>query len=86
MINLDNVYQACNIFGEIESEDLDNIISKLVNVGQSIETIGLILEKIPRIKKYDLDGAINSFGEYIKDTDITELIMKSKYLSNGGNI
>lgn len=84
-INLDNIYKAFNIFGEITPEELENIITKLINIGQSIEAIGIILEKMPKIKKYNLDDAISSFGEYIKDVDITELIIKAKELYDGGN-
>ena len=84
-INLDNIYSAFNIFGEISANELENLISKLLNVGQSVEAIGLILEKLPKVKKYSLDEAIMSYGDYIKDIDITELVMKAKELYNGGN-
>ncbi len=85
-INLDNIYYAFNIFGEISANEMEGIISKLINAGQSVEAIGLILEKLPKIKKYNLDEAIISFGDYIKDIDITELITKAKELyNNGGN-
>ena len=86
-INLDNVYHAFNIFGEMSANELENMICKLINVGQSVEAIGLVLEKLPKVKKYNLDGAINSYGDYVKDIDITELIMKAKELyKNGGNV
>ena len=86
-INLDNVYHAFNIFGEMSANELENMISKLINVGQSVEAIGLVLEKLPKVKKYNLDGAIYSYGDYVKDIDITELIMKAKELyKNGGNV
>lgn len=86
-INLDNLYYAFNLFGEISALDLDNIINKLINVGQSIEAIGIILEKLPKVKKYNLDDAINSYGNYVKDIDMTELIIKAKELyQNGGNV
>ena len=86
-INLDNVYHAFNIFGEMSANELENMISKLINVGQSVEAIGLVLEKLPKVKKYNLDGAISSYGDYVKDIDITELIMKAKELyKNGGNV
>lgn len=84
-INLDNIYSAFNIFGEISANELENLISKLLNVGQSVEAIGLILEKLPKVKKYSLDDAIMSYGDYVKDIDITELVMKAKELYNGGN-
>ena len=84
-INLNNIYKAFNIFGEISPEELESVIVKLLNVGQSVEAIGIILEKMPKIKKYNLDEAITSFGEYIKDVDITELIIKAKELYDGGN-
>ena len=86
-INLNNLYYAFNLFGEISALDLDNIINKLINVGQSIEAIGIILEKLPKVKKYNLEDAINSYGNYVKDIDITELIIKAKELyQNGGNV
>ena len=86
-INLDNIYNAFNIFGEITANELENLISKLLNVGQSIEAIGLVLEKLPKVKKYNLDEAIMSYGDYVKNIDITELIMKAKELyKNGGNV
>lgn len=86
-INLDNVYHAFNIFGEMSANELENMINNLINVGQSVEAIGLVLEKLPKVKKYNLDGAISSYGDYVKDIDITELIMKAKELyKNGGNV
>ncbi len=86
-INLNNIYHAFNIFGEMSANELENMISKLINVGQSVEAIGLVLEKLPKVKKYNLDEAINSYGDYVKDLDITELFMKAKELyKNGGNL
>lgn len=85
-INLDNIYNAFNIFGEITPNELESLISKFVSIGQSVEAIGLILEKLPKVKKYNLDEAIISYGDYVKNIDITELVMKAKELySNGGN-
>ena len=84
-INLDNLYHACNLFGEISANELESLINKLINSGQTVEAVGLILEKLPKIKKYDLGAAINSYGDYIKDIDITELIIKAKELYDGGN-
>lgn len=85
-INLDNLYHAFNIFGEITPNELENLINKLLNSGQSFEAIGVILEKLPKVKKYNLDEVIMSYGDYVKDVDITELIMKAKELyKNGGN-
>lgn len=85
-INVDNLYYSFNIFGEIGSDELDTIITKLINIGQSIETIGMILEKMPKIKKYNLDEAITSYNDEIKNVNITELIMRAKELyNNGGN-
>lgn len=85
-INLDNIYNAFNIFGEITANELENLINKLLNVGQSVEAIGVVLEKLPKVKKYNLDEAIMSYGDYVKDIDITELIMKAKELyKNGGS-
>ena len=85
-INIDNIYNAFNIFGEITFNELENLINKLLSVGQSVEAIGLVLEKLPKVKKYNLDEAIMSYGEYVKNIDITELIIKAKELyKNGGN-
>ena len=86
-INLNNIYHAFNIFGEMSANELENMITKLINVGQSVEAIGLVLEKLPKVKKYNLDEAINSYGDYVKDLDITELFMKAKELyKKGGNL
>jgi len=85
-INVENLYHAFNVFGEISANELENIISKLLGIGQSAESVGIILEKLPRVKKYNLDETIISYGDYIKDIEITELIMKAKELyENGGN-
>ncbi|MBQ3020668.1 MAG: hypothetical protein IJD92_00410 [Bacilli bacterium] len=86
-INLDNIYYSFNIFGEISSFELDSLISKLINIGQSVESIGMVLEKLPKVKKYNLDDAIMSYGDYVNNVDITELIIKAKELyDNGGNL
>ena len=84
-INVDNLYHSFNIFGEIDAIELDIIINKLISIGQSVEVIGIILEKMPKIKKYNLDEAIASFNDEIKNVNIAELIMKAKELYNGGN-
>lgn len=85
-ISVENVYDSFNVFGEISANELESVISKLLGIGQSVEAIGIILEKLPRVKKYNLDEAIMSYGDYIKDIDITELVMKAKELyKNGGN-
>ena len=84
-INLDNLYHACNLFGEISANELEDVINLLISSGQTVEAVGLILEKLPKIKKYNLSDAINNYGEYVKDIDITELIMKAKELYDGGN-
>ena len=84
-INLENIYYAFNIFGEISPNELESLINKLLSIGQSVEAIGSILEKLPKVKKYNLDEAITSYGDYIKDIDITELVMKAKELYDGGN-
>ena len=84
--SVENVYDSFNVFGEISANELESVISKLLGIGQSAEAIGIILEKLPRVKKYNLDEAIMSYGDYIKDIDITELVMKAKELyKNGGN-
>lgn len=84
-INIENIYYAFNIFGEISPNELESLINKLLSIGQSVEAIGSILEKLPKVKKYNLDEAILSYGDYIKDIDITELVMKAKELYDGGN-
>lgn len=84
-INIENIYYAFNIFGEISPNELGSLINKLLSIGQSVEAIGSILEKLPKVKKYNLDEAIMSYGDYIKDIDITELVMKAKELYDGGN-
>lgn len=84
-INIENIYYAFNIFGEISPNELESLVNKLLSIGQSVEAIGSILEKLPKVKKYNLDEAIMSYGDYIKDIDITELVMKAKELYDGGN-
>lgn len=84
-INIENIYYAFNIFGEISPNELESLINKLLSIGQSVEAIGSILEKLPKVKKYNLDEAIMSYGDYIKDIDITELVMKARELYDGGN-
>ena len=84
-INIENIYYAFNIFGEISPNELESLINKLLSIGQSVEAIGSNLEKLPKVKKYNLDEAIMSYGDYIKDIDITELVMKAKELYDGGN-
>ena len=84
-IKIENIYYAFNIFGEISPNELESLINKLLSIGQSVEAIGSILEKLPKVKKYNLDEAIMSYGDYIKDIDITELVMKAKELYDGGN-
>lgn len=76
-IQLDNVYVAANILSSIAPAELSNIISKLLNVGQSAEAIGYILDKLPLVDAKLLDITINNYGEYIKNVDIVDIIVKS---------
>lgn len=85
-INVDNLYNSFNVFGEIDPIELDIIINKLLNIGQSVETVGIVLEKLPKVKKYNLDEAIASYNDEIRNVNITDLIMRAKELyKNGGN-
>lgn len=76
-ISLDNLYEASNILTDIAPAELSNIINKLLSVGQSTLAISYVLDKLPQIDVNLLDKTINNYGEYIKNVDLTDLIIKS---------
>ena len=76
-IQLDNIYVDGNILFSIAPRELENIISKLINAGQSADAIGYILAQIPMVDSMLLDATINNYGEYIKNIDIVDIIFKS---------
>lgn len=85
-IKLDLIYGAADVFKMVHSE-LEGIISKLLLAGQSTLNISYILNSLPYIKTIDLQDVIDSYGNSIKDANITDLVIKAKHLSElgGGN-
>ena len=56
-IELDAIYTNPNVF-EMDSSELDSIISKLLISGQSVHNISLVLGTLPKIRLIDLNEAI----------------------------
>ena len=82
-IELDAIYTNPNVF-EMDSSELDSIISKLLISGQSVHNISLVLGTLPKIRLIDLNEAINSYGMNVSKADITDIIIKVKHLSDIG--
>lgn len=82
-IELDAIYTNPNVF-EMDSSELDSIISKLLISGQSVHNISLVLGTLPKITLIDLNEAINSYGMNVSKDDITDIIIKAKHLSDIG--
>ena len=82
-IELDAIYTNPNVF-EMDSSELDSIISKLLISGQSVHNISLVLGTLPKIRLIDLNEVINSYGMNVSKVDITDIIIKAKHLSDIG--
>ena len=82
-IELDAIYTNPNVF-EMDSSELDSIISKLLISGQSVHNISLVLCTLPKITLIDLNEVINSYGMNVSNADITDIIIKAKHLSDIG--
>ena len=82
-IKLDSVYNAPDIFN-INHNELETIITKLLLAGQTTKNISYVLNTLPLIKSIDLQDVIDSYGENIKDANITDLIIKAKHLNEIG--
>ena len=82
-IELDAIYTNPNVF-EMDSSELDSIISKLLISGQSVHNISLVLGTLPKIRLIDLNEVINSYGMKVSKADITDIIIKAKHLSDIG--
>ena len=82
-IELDGIYQNPKVF-EMDSSELDSMITKLLIANQSIHNISLVLSSLPNITLIDLNEVISSFGTNIKDANITDIIIKAKHLSDMG--
>lgn len=82
-IELDAIYTNPNVF-EMDSSELDSIISKLLISGQSVHNISLVLGTLPKITLIDLNEVINSYGMNVSKVDITDIIIKAKHLSDIG--
>ncbi len=85
-IKLDMIYGASKVF-EMAHSELEAIINKLLLAGQSTLNISYVLNALPYIKTIDLQDVIDSYGENIKNANITDLVIKAKHLSelSGGN-
>ena len=82
-IELDAIYTNPNVF-EMDSSELDSMISKLLISGQSVHNISLVLGTLPKIRLIDLNEVINSYGMNVSKADITDIIIKAKHLSDIG--
>ena len=82
-IELDAIYTNPNVF-EMDSSELDSMISKLLICGQSVHNISLVLGTLPKITLIDLNEVINSYGLNVSKADITDIIIKAKHLSDIG--
>lgn len=82
-IELDGIYQNPKVF-EMDSSELDSMITKLLIANQSIHNISLVLSSLPNITLLDLNEVISSFGTNIKEANITDIIIKAKHLSDMG--
>ena len=82
-IELDAIYTNPNVF-EMDSSELDSIMSKLLISGQSVHNISLVLGTLPKITLIDLNEVINSYGMNVSKADITDIIIKAKHLSDIG--
>lgn len=84
-IELDAIYTNPNVF-EMDSSELDSMISKLLISGQSVHNISLVLGTLPKIRLIDLNEVINSYGMNVSKADITDIIIKAKHLSDIGKV
>ena len=85
-IRLELIYGAAKIF-EMEHNELENVVNKLLIAGQSTLNISYVLGVLPYIKAKDLQEVIDSYGGTIRDANITDLVIKAKHLNElgGGN-
>lgn len=82
-IELDAIYTNPNVF-EMDSSELDSMISKLLISGQSVHNVSLVLGTLPKITLMDLNEVISSYGMNVSKADITDIIIKAKHLSDIG--
>ena len=85
-IKLDYLYSSSSIFN-MNHNELEYIISKLLLAGQTTQNISYVLNALSQINSIDLQDVIESYGDKIKDANITDLIIKAKHLKElgGGN-
>lgn len=83
--NIDNegLYYNAKLF-EMESSELDSIISKLLVSGQTTHDISLVLNTLSSVSLMDINEVINSYGKDINNVNITDIIIKAKHLSDIG--
>lgn len=77
------IYENPRIF-EMDSSELDSILTKLLISGQTTHDISLIINSLPSISLMDLNEAINSYGQSINNASITDIIIKAKHLNDLG--
>lgn len=82
-LNVDSVYSNVKLF-EMNSSELDGMISKLLLSGQTKENINLVLATLPLIRLIDLNDVLESFGPDAVNANITDIIIKAKHLSDMG--
>ncbi len=80
-LDLNKVYNSVNILEKISPEELDQIITKLLLADQTKYNIELVLNSLENVTSNHLTEVINSYGQNIKDADITDIIIKTKKLS-----
>lgn len=81
-IDLNNIYDATNLFNLKDYTAFENVIALLLKCGQSPENIGYVLSSLPIISAANLQEVIESYGNLIKNTNITEIILKAKKLND----
>lgn len=81
-IDLNNIYDATNLFNLKDYTEFENVIALLLNCGQSPVNVGYVLSSLPIINAANLQEVIESYGNLIKNTNITEIILKAKKLND----
>lgn len=82
-IDLNKIYGAVSLFEKSTPEAVDQNLTKLLLSNQSKMNIELVLESLGDVNNNHLSEAINSYGDDLKEANITDLIMKAKKLSDG---
>lgn len=83
-VNLDYIYDAPRVF-EMDPNELDSIIAKLLLANQTTTNISYVISSLVYVSADSLQQVIDTYGNSIKDTDITEIITKAKHLNEMGD-